>query len=108
MGDMRVPSFTAEASLYRTSNYYALAAGGGSLDGRAYPQMNEVERMFVEWLLESGGGGGGGGSGGGFPGGCVDKCRSEKAWCEVGGDTSRDCSNEYNRCIVRCWGGARP
>ncbi len=65
---MKMPEFTAQASLYKTSNSYRSLGQRGELQSGVIPQLMIAD--ILDFLF-GGGGGGGGAAGGGAIGGAI-------------------------------------
>jgi hypothetical protein len=82
---MRIPEFTAEASLYETRNRYLSLGQMGELQSGVIPQLSISD--IIDFLLGGGGGGGGGGgsAGGGALGGAIGGAIGGPLGAAIGG-----------------------
>jgi hypothetical protein len=108
MNKMKLPGFTAEASLYRSRGYYQSARNVRGLIGRLEIVPAMSRRQFICHMnCESGdsichaqcdlmGGGGGGGGGGSGGGGGGQSCRPTCGPCQ---DDPRSPTGESRTCV---------
>jgi hypothetical protein len=122
MSNLKIPAFTAEATLYRTNNHYRRASGGTCVSNGVWPQLqsnpfkdifNELFSNPVADAVATAAAEGAGGHGFGevdwssynsCSAGCSILNRACRHGCRIAElDNCDYCSKFYDGCEARCW-----
>jgi hypothetical protein len=96
---MKIPEFTAEASLYRTSNSCRSLGQSGEQQSGVIPQLMIAD--ILDFLFGGGGGGGGGGAaGGGAVGGAIGGAIGGPIGAGIGGLIGAE-AGRHIHCLIR-------